>query len=116
MDGRAPIRVRDPVFGERVQFIENSLNEPVMRDIASITGGRFYRARSRSALSEIYSEISQMEQTEIQTTQIPRYSALTFKIFLISAGVLLLVIQFILGTDGLPHASVAHQALLWLTV
>ena len=97
VDGRAPIRVRDPIFGERVQFIENSLNEPVMRDIAAITGGRFYRARSRSALSEIYHEISQMEQTEIQTTHIPRFSEMTFKIFLISAGILLLVIQFILG-------------------
>ena len=97
VDGRAPIRVRDPVFGERVQFIENSLNEPIMRQIASLTGGRFYRARSRSALRDIYAEINQMEQTEIETTSIPRYSELTFRIFLISAGVILLVIQFILG-------------------
>ena len=97
VDGRAPIRVRDPLFGDRVTFIDNSLNESILREVAQITAGTFYRAKSRSALDNIYDEINAMERSKIETLRIPRYSELTFQIYLIPLGLLLLLLQFILG-------------------
>ncbi|HQI75948.1 MAG TPA: VWA domain-containing protein [Candidatus Latescibacteria bacterium] len=90
--GRAPIRVRDPLFGERIEFMEDSINEDVLREIAAITGGRFFRATSQTALQEIYREIGMMEKTEVATLQIPRFAELTFVFHLIPLGLGLLIL------------------------
>lgn len=95
--GRAPIRVRDPFFGERVEFMEDTLNEEILREIADITGGRFFRATSVSALAEIYERIDELERTEIETVHIPRYTDLTFSYHLILLGIALIVLQFALA-------------------
>ncbi len=97
VQGRAPIRVRDPIFGERVHFIEDSLNEDILKEVARITGGRFFRATSPAALEEIYSRIGQMEQTEVEMERIPRYSELTFAYMLVPLGLLLLSAQFVMS-------------------
>ncbi len=95
--GRAPIRVRDRFFGDRVEFIDDSLNEEILRQVAEITGGRFYRATSQSSLVEIYNEIGAMERTEVETVQIPRVTDLTFTLGLLLLGILLIVAQFVLS-------------------
>ncbi len=97
VEGRAPIRIRDPSFGDRVEFIENSLNEDVLKQIASITGGQFFRATSKGALEQIYLDISRMERTEIETLAIPRYTDLTFSYSLIPLGIALILGQFVLS-------------------
>lgn len=97
VEGRAPIRIRDPFFGDRVQFIENSLNEGVLKEIAAITGGQFFRATSKDALEQIYLDISRMERTEVETLTIPRYTDLTFSYLLIPLGIALLLGQFALS-------------------
>ncbi len=95
--GRAPIRVQDPFFGERVEFMEDTLNEEILRQIADLTGGKFFRATSVSTLTEIYERINELERTEIETVQIPRYTDLTFSYYLILLGIALLVLQFALA-------------------
>jgi len=97
VEGRAPIRIHDPFFGDRVEFIENSLNEEVLREIARITGGEFFRATSKRALERIYLDISRMEQTKVETLEIPRYTDLAFTYLLIPLGVAFLLLQFALG-------------------
>jgi Ca-activated chloride channel homolog len=97
VQGRAPIRVRDPFFGERVEFIEDSLNEDILREVAAITGGVFFRATSETALEDIYERIGQLEQTEVEMERIPRYSEITFNFALIPIGLLLLLAQFVLS-------------------
>ncbi len=96
VEGRAPIKVDDPFFGERVEFIENSINEDILREVARITGGRFYRATSRSGLEDVYREIGEMEQSEVETLEIPRYTELTFKYALVPLGIALVLLSFVL--------------------
>jgi Ca-activated chloride channel family protein len=97
VEGRAPIRIRDPFFGDRVEFIENSLNEDVLKEIASTTNGQFFRATSRDALERIYRDIGSMERTKIETLTIPRYTDLTFTYRLIPIGIVLVLGQFVLA-------------------
>ncbi len=94
---RAPVRVRDPFYGDRVEFIDDSLDEDILKSVARKTGGEFFRATSESAMVEIFNEISRMEQTEIETIQIPRYTELTFTYRLILFGLALLFLQFVLS-------------------
>jgi len=95
--GRAPIRVSDPYYGERIEYIEDSINEDILRQVAEVTGGQFFRATSGTALEHIYDEISHMERTQVETFRISRYAELSFAYRLIPLGIALIVLQFLLG-------------------
>ncbi|MEX0593806.1 MAG: VWA domain-containing protein [Balneolaceae bacterium] len=63
--GTAPYPIRDPVFGTRYQHIEVNIDEEMLTRIATMTGGRYFRATNTDELSDIYQEIDQLEQSEI---------------------------------------------------
>jgi Ca-activated chloride channel family protein len=63
--GAALTPVDDPLFGRRYEKIEQGLDEPVLRRIAEITGGRYFRATSGRALAGIYDEINRLEKSRI---------------------------------------------------
>lgn len=65
------------------------IDEEVMKEISSITGGSYFRATSEDKLKEIYEEIDQLEKTEFKVTE---YSKRTeeFLWFGVGAGALLL--------------------------
>ncbi len=65
-DGRVPFG-KDP-FG-RTQYIEESINEGTLRDIAQIGEGRFFRALDNQALAEVFGEIDRLEKVEIKETR-----------------------------------------------
>ncbi len=90
--GRAPIRVKHPLLGEQIRWLEDSIDEGVLMKVADITGGRFYRATSQDALVNIYEQINALETSEIETQEISRHEELTFRFSLlpIALGVLLL--------------------------
>lgn len=46
--------------------IKDDLNEPVLMEIAKITGGQYYRATSMKELETIYDEINKLEKTEFE--------------------------------------------------
>ncbi|MBK6994109.1 MAG: VWA domain-containing protein [Lewinellaceae bacterium] len=50
----------------------------LLEEMASITDGKFYRARSVSDLEEIYGEIENLEKTKVVTTSVRRTSELFF--------------------------------------
>ena len=52
-------------FG-RPRYVENSLDEKNLRDIAKITEGKFYRASNNKSLENIFSEIDKFEKSEIK--------------------------------------------------
>lgn len=69
-EGTAPIQVRD-AFGRMVsQRIEVSIDEETLEDIATQTGGRYFRATDTEGLKKIYEEIDRLEKT---TTEQRRY-------------------------------------------
>ncbi|MEX0883374.1 MAG: VWA domain-containing protein [Cyclobacteriaceae bacterium] len=52
-------------FFGRPQMIESYLNEETLRNIASTTGGEFFRASDGTALENIFSRIDELEKVEI---------------------------------------------------
>ena len=52
-------------FG-RPRYVENSLDEKNLRDIAKTTEGKFYRASNNRSLENIFSEIDEFEKSEIK--------------------------------------------------
>lgn len=54
---------QEDVFG-RVYATERELDSTELEQIASLTGGRFFRAKDRDALEEVYATIESLERTE----------------------------------------------------
>jgi Ca-activated chloride channel family protein len=84
----------DTGFGTRYVQQNSEIDEETLKEIASITKGKFYRAKDENALHEIYDQISKLEKTKIEVFRYYRYTEL-FTRFLI-AGLSLLFIEFLL--------------------
>jgi Ca-activated chloride channel family protein len=78
------------VFG----YNEVKIDEELMTRIAEKTGGKYFRARSDSELTDIYNEINKMEKTESKVKWTKQYNEY-FRPFLL-AGMLLLVLMYLL--------------------
>ena len=77
-DALAPMSRREDgryVFGmTRVE-----IDEDLLRQIASMTGGQYYRATSAESLVRIYDEIDKLEKTEMEVSVFNRYSEEYYK-------------------------------------
>ncbi|MCD8269595.1 MAG: VWA domain-containing protein [Parabacteroides sp.] len=56
-------------FGVQYRDIPVEIDEPTLKQIASTTGGQYFRATDNTSLKEIYSEIDKMEKTKISVQQ-----------------------------------------------
>lgn len=88
-DARIPVGPN--MFGvQRYQMIPGgSVDEKSLKEIADLTGGKFYMARDNKALENVLSDINKLERTEIEQSGRIIYEELYFKYLLI--GVLLLI-------------------------
>ncbi|HEV2851721.1 MAG TPA: VWA domain-containing protein [Thermoanaerobaculia bacterium] len=71
-----PLPVQDPVTGRTVmhRYLMNvPVDEPLMRQIAERTGGRFFKATDRESLQRIFQEIDRLEKTPLQVKRYVRY-------------------------------------------
>ncbi len=93
--GLARVPVDNGVFGRQYVNMQADVDEPTLREIADLTGGRYFRAADRDGLSAVYQEINELETTEIEVRHFTRYGEL-FHIPL-SAGLLFLVLEVGLG-------------------
>ncbi|HUV12605.1 MAG TPA: VWA domain-containing protein [Acidobacteriota bacterium] len=75
-EGTAPYPVDDPLFGRRQVQIQVDMDETMLKEVAELTGGRYFRATNRQSLEQIYEEIDQLEKTEIEVTEFTRYAEL----------------------------------------
>lgn len=66
--GLAPYPFRTQ-FGIQYQNVEVQIDEPVLKQIAAETGGKYFRATSTDQLSEIYQDIDKLEKTKIDVTE-----------------------------------------------
>jgi Ca-activated chloride channel family protein len=66
--GEAPYPFQTPM-GIRYQNIPVDIDEPTLKQIATITGGQYFRATDNKSLKSIYEEIDQMEKTKIDVQQ-----------------------------------------------
>jgi Ca-activated chloride channel family protein len=65
--GQAPYPVQTP-FGTRYQMVPVEIDEVILKKIAELTGGEYFRATNNRALEEIYNKIDKMEKTKIEIT------------------------------------------------
>ena len=94
-EGMVDFPVQDPIFGKRYQKMRSEIDEKTLQEVAGITNGRFFRATNSEALSEIYKEISDMEQTKIEVKEYYLYDELYSGI--LRWGLILLGLSVILG-------------------
>jgi Ca-activated chloride channel family protein len=69
--GTAPYPVQTP-FGIQYQNMPVEIDEPVLKEIASKTGGRYFRATDNNKLLEVYGEIDKLEKSKIDVRQFIR--------------------------------------------
>lgn len=100
--GTAPYPI-PAIYGGGVQNIEVEIDEPLLKDIASKTGGKYFRATDNTKLMEIYSEINELEKSRIEVESLPQYKELFiyFALFAFIAIVLELIFKMFI-TRYLP--------------
>lgn len=74
-NGMAPYPVMTP-WGVDIQKVQVEIDEDLLSEIASSTGGRYFRATDNTKLMEIYNEINQMEKARITVDSFPVYKEL----------------------------------------
>lgn len=88
-NGMAPYPVMTP-WGVEMQQMKVEIDEDLLKEIASATGGRYFRATDNTKLSEIYSEINKMEKARTTIDSFPVYKELFGKYALAALICLLL--------------------------
>jgi Ca-activated chloride channel family protein len=92
-EGMAPYPVSTP-FGVRLQNMETKIDENVLRNIASMTGGLYFRATDNAKLKSIYQEIDQLEKSKISVQEHHKKQDQYF--FFVFAAALLLMVELFL--------------------
>jgi len=90
--GRAQISTGDPT--QPVIYIDEDLDEPTLREIAGLTGGEFYRAKSSHDLEKIYSKIDSLEKTRFEAKTYTDYADLY--LYFLAPALALLALLFVL--------------------
>ena len=91
--GQAPMPAMDPYGNFMMVMADVEIDEDVLREIAKVTGGKYFRAENSDALTKIYEEIDQMEKSKVQVTDYISYEELFLSWVL--WGVLLLVVELL---------------------
>ena len=63
-------------FGVRIVRQQSDLDEETLQEIATTTGGRYFRAEDSEGLRRTYEEINQLEKSKIEVSQYTKYTEL----------------------------------------
>ncbi len=86
----SPVAI-DPRTGDfQYARIQVEIDEALLKDIAKVTGGTYFRATDNQKLEEIYNEINKLEKTEIEEFKYSNYQELYRPLVLLALGFLLL--------------------------
>lgn len=91
--GEAPYPVQTP-FGVQLQNMTVEIDEDVLKQIAAITDGQYFRATDNDKLKQIYEQIDQLEKTKIEVKHFSKKQEQYFWFGLI--GMLLLITETLL--------------------
>lgn len=70
--------------------VQVEIDEDLLKEIADVTGGTYFRATDNKKLKEIYDEINKLEKTEIEEIKYTTYDEKYRPLILIALGLLLL--------------------------
>lgn len=73
-EGMAPVPVGRGLMGMRYEYRPVEIDEGLLRDVATTTGGRYFRAVDAVALQRIYAQIDQLEQEPVRAHTYVRYT------------------------------------------
>lgn len=77
-EGMAKYPVYTP-WGVQLQDVKVEIDEPLLKQIADETGGKYFRATDNTTLAEIYDEINRMETGKTTITNMVSYEELFMK-------------------------------------
>jgi Ca-activated chloride channel homolog len=93
--GMAPYPFRDMFGNTVIQQVDIPIDEDLLREMADLTGGRYYRAIDTASLERIYNEIDKLEKSPIEETGYNIYHEL-FWYFLIP-GMMLIGLELLMS-------------------
>ncbi len=76
------------------QNVEIPVDEALLKEIAAITGGRYFWANTQNKLEQIYEEINELEKTKIDVTEFKSNKDEFFPFLLLA--LLILIIEFLI--------------------
>jgi Ca-activated chloride channel family protein len=71
--GEAPVPTGQGLQGLRYQTLPVEIDEPLLTEVAQLTGGRFFRATDRESLRSVFREIDRLEKSEVQQVVYRRF-------------------------------------------
>ena len=83
----SPIAIRNGVFQYGKAQVE--IDENLLKEIAEVTGGKYFRATNNRKLKEIYKEIDKLEKTEVEEFKFYNYEEKFRPLVWIALGLLL---------------------------
>ena len=86
--GQARVPVQTPM-GVQYMTMDSEFDETTLQNIASTTGGQYFRATDNNSLKQIYEQIDQLEKTKLRVREYAKHTD-TFAPFLIAALLCLL--------------------------
>jgi len=73
-EGEARLPIGRGASGQlRYQMMPVELDEPLLRDVAQSTGGRYFRAHDSNALSVIFQQIDRLEKTPVKASGVQQF-------------------------------------------
>jgi Ca-activated chloride channel homolog len=93
-EGMAPVPVGRGLFGLRYENRPVKIDEALLTEVATGTGGRYFRARDAAALQRIYEQIDRLERTPVRARSYVRFSE-EFH-WPLAVGVLALLLEMVL--------------------
>ena len=92
--GKAPYPVVDR-FGEiSYQMMDVEIDEETLTEIATRTGGKYFRATDKDKLKAIYDEINTLEKSKVEITDLTIYHEKFLPLLLLAMALLLLEFLF----------------------
>lgn len=88
----SPVAINNGKF--QYSRIQVEIDEKLLKEIATETGGKYFRATNNKKLEDIYAEIDQLEKTEIEEFKYYNYEEKFRPLILMALG--LLVLEFLL--------------------
>lgn len=70
--------------------VQVEIDETLLKDIANVTGGKYFRATNNKKLEEIYEEINKLEKTDVEEFKFYNYQEKFRPLLLAALGLLLL--------------------------
>jgi len=77
-------------FGIQKQMVPVEIDEPLLKQMAKETGGKYFRATGNRSLASVYEDIDKLEKTKIDITSFKHYAELFFPFAAIALIALLL--------------------------